>query len=390
MARNRQSKDASSVATQRAARAFTRRVLLEGAAAAGAIAAVGPWIVRDARAASGEIRVMTWSGYDFSKAKAACEKATGMKMTISDFPDQDKMAAQMKATGGEGFDIAEPTADRVQQWVEEGFLQPLDEEKAHLSGVEPAFLSGVAADSAIIKGKRYATPTVWGTEALCFNTKDAPLKYGTASYGDLWKPPYVGKVTVRPHSGLVGIGLWMEGEGKLPHPMREAFADPAKMTANYDLIIKEAIANRKSIGQFWSDENSAQGAFRTNGCVIGQNWDTSAGAMIKEGLPIGYLAPKEGALAWLQNWVVPKKANTTQTYGFLEWFNTPDATALWAQAYNANPIGKDSQGKMPEAAKAFLAMAYPGDALKKLWWWPAQPTWFVSKRNEYADKFKSA
>jgi len=37
-----------------------------------------------------------------------------------------------------------------------------DEEKAHLSGIDPAFLSGSAAESAIIKGKRYATPTVWG------------------------------------------------------------------------------------------------------------------------------------------------------------------------------------------------------------------------------------
>ena len=45
---------------------------------------------------------------------------------------------------------------------------------------------------------------------------------------------------------------------------------------------------------------------------------------------------------------------------------------------------------MPAASKAFLAAAYPGDALEKLWWWPAQPTWFVSKRNEYADRFKSA
>ncbi|HVG80803.1 MAG TPA: twin-arginine translocation signal domain-containing protein, partial [Methylomirabilota bacterium] len=37
-----------------AARRFTRRTLLKGAAAAGTLAAMGPWIVRDARSASGE------------------------------------------------------------------------------------------------------------------------------------------------------------------------------------------------------------------------------------------------------------------------------------------------------------------------------------------------
>ena len=381
----------ASAATQRAAYDFTRRTLLKGAAAAGAIAAMGPWIVKDARSASGTVNIMTWSGYDFSPALAAFEKATGIKPVLHDFPDQDKMVAQMKATGGEGYDICEPTADRTPQWVEQGFLQPIDEAKAGLEGAKPAFLKGAAADNVLIGGKRYATPTIWGTESLCHNTEEAPLKYGEASYADLWDDKYAGRVTVRPHSALAGIGLVLESQGKLPHTMREAFADEAKMVANYDIIIKEAVKKRQNVAQFWSDENTAQGAFRTNGCVIGQNWDTSAGAMMKEGLPIGYVAAKEGAFAWLQNFVMPAKAkNIEQGYAWLKWFYTPEATAQWAEIYAANPVGEGSDAHVSDFNKQFLAMAYPGDALEKLWWWPAAPTWFVSKRNEYADKFKSA
>jgi spermidine/putrescine transport system substrate-binding protein len=383
--------DTSSRKTQLAARRFTRRNLLKRATAAAGIAAIGPWIVRDAFAASGEVRIMSWAGYEFGKIKAAFEKATGIKAVITEFPDQDKMAAQMKAAQGEGFDLAEPTADRTPQWVEQGFIQPLDEKRANLAGVEEAFLGGDAGKDAIVGGKRYATPTVWGTEAIAFDKKAAPLEYGKASFADLWKPEYAGKVTVRPHSSLVGIGLALDREGKLPHKMRESFADETKMTANYDVIMKRALEVRKNVAQFWSDENSAQGAFRTNGCVIGQNWDTSAAAMVKEGLNVGYVAPVEGALAWLQNFVVPAKAkNLEQAYAWLTWFNSPEGSAAWADAFGANPIAKGAAEKMPEQAKKFLAMAYPGDAREKLWWWPAQPTWFVSKRNEYADKFKSA
>lgn len=374
-------------ATATAARQLTRRGLLLAGAA---LAVSGPYVIRSARAA-GEVRIMSWSGYDFAKAKAAFEKATGMKAAITDFPDQDKMIAQLKASNGEGFDIAEPTADRMPQWVEQDLVQPLDEKKANLAGVKDAFLGGDAAKDAIIGGKRYASPTIWGTEALCFDKKAAPLEYGKASFADLWKPEYAGKVTVRPHSALVGIGLMLEGEGKLPHKMREAFADEAKMTANYDIIIKVAIDNRKKIAQFWTDENSAQGAFRTNGCVIGQNWDTSAAAMVKEGLPVGYVAPKEGALAWLQNFAILKKgANLDAAYTWLAWFNSPEGSALWAEACGASPVAKGADDKMPADSKKFLAMAYPGDSLEHFWWWPAQPSWFVSKRNEYADRFKSA
>ena len=52
----------SSRATQLAAKSFTRRTLLQGAAAAATLAAAGPLIVRNARAASGELRVFAWSG----------------------------------------------------------------------------------------------------------------------------------------------------------------------------------------------------------------------------------------------------------------------------------------------------------------------------------------
>jgi spermidine/putrescine transport system substrate-binding protein len=372
-------------------RLFSRRSILKGASAAGAVAATGPWIVRDALSSSGEVRIMSWAGYDFAKIKAGFEKKTGIKLVITDFPDQDKMVAQMKAAGGEGFDLAEPTSDRVPQWLEQGFIQPLDEKRAGLEGVKEAFLGGDAARDGMKDGKRYASPTVWGTEALAFDKKAAPLEYGKASFADLWRPEFAGKVTVRPHSALVGIGLSLDAEGKLPHKMRESFTDEAKMAANYDAIMKRALEVRKNVAQFWSDENSAQGAFRTNGCVIGQNWDTSASAMIKEGLPVGYIAPKEGALAWLQNFVVPAKAkNLEQAYAWLTWFNSPEGSALWAEAFGANPVAKGAEERMPAAGKSFLAAAYPGDALEKLWWWPAQPTWFVSKRNEYADRFKSA
>jgi len=193
------------------------------------------------------------------------------------------------------------------------------------------------------------------------------------------------------HFANIGIGLWLEGEGKLPKPMRESFKNEETMILNYDVIIDVAVKNRKSIGQFWKDENTAQGAFRTNGMVLGQNWDTSAAALIKEGLPISYVAPKEGAISWLQAFIMPKGAtNMEQAYEWIRWINSAKGSALWADAYTANPTAKGAEALVNEFTSKFLAMAYPGDALKKIWAWPAQPTWFVTKRTEYADRLQAA
>ena len=366
-----------------------RRQLMAGGIALGTAGLMAPALLNSARAA-GTVRLMTWAGYDFAAIKAQFERDTGMALQITALPDQDAMAAQMKATQAAGFDVCEPTADRVADWVGQGFIQPLDETRAKISGLNAAFLSGVAADSAKVGGKRYATPSVWGTESICFDKTQAPMTYGTASYGDLWSPKYAGKVTVRAHSCLVGLGLFLESQGKLPHPMRAAFTDPAVMTAVYDVILKEALAHKSGIAQFWTDENSAQGAFRSNGCVIGQNWDTTAAALMKDGLPIGYVAAKEGALAWLQNFVIPAKANLDASYAWFSWMNSAKPSAAWAQAYGANPAAQGASELMPATTAKFIAAAYPGDALEKLFWWPAQPTWFISKRNEYVDKLQGA
>lgn len=378
--------------TFEAARQFNRRLFLKRAAAATATVAVtGPFVARTALSSSGELHMMTWAGFDFSKIKAAFETETGIKLVIHEFPDEDKMVAQLMANNGEGFDLCEPASNRTRQWIEHELLQPIDEAKSGLSGIEDTIANGNSAKDAMKDGKRYSIPTIWGTEAIAFNKDEAPLSYGTASYRDLYQEGFSGRMTCRPHSFLLSTGLVLEAEGKLPHTMRDAFGDEAKMVANYDLILPEALKYRKNIAQFWSDENSAQGAFRVNGCVIGQIWDTSAGSLRKEGLPIGYVVPKERALTWQQNFVMPAKAkNAEQAYAWLKWFCTPQGTAAWATIYSANPVGKGAAAHLDDATKATFAEIYPGDALSYLWWWPAQSSWFVSKRNEYADKFKSA
>lgn len=380
-----------SAATLAAAKAFTRRTLLRSAAAAGAVAATGPFILREGRAASGTVKVFSWSGYISPEMLADFEKVTGIKAVLTEYGTNDELLNQLKAAGGSGFDIIHPTVDRVPNYVEFELVQPIDESKVKWDGCLKSAYDGSAAMGGVVGGKRYFAPADWGTEALAFDRNRAPLAYGTASYGDFWKPEFQGKVTLRGHSGLIGIGLWLDSQGKLPHPIREQFADEAKARANFEAIVKVAVAGKKNIGQFWSNENEAQGAFRTNGCVIGQTWDSSAVALRKEKLPIGYIAPKEGALAWMEGFAIPKGAqNLEQAYAWINWFYTPQAGAMYSNSTGINSTSVGAEQYLSDLNKLFFAEAYPGDALQKLWWWPIQPSWYVSIRNEYQDRFLAA
>ncbi len=369
-----------------------RRTALKAAAAVGLGVLGAPAIVKQALSSSGQLNFMGWAGYDFKAAFADFTATTGIKMNFIEQPEQDTFTAQAKATKGQGlYDICEPTADRVQNWIEQDFVQPWNEKNIALDTVEPGLLAGAAAPLEVVGGKRYLTPSCWGTEAITFNTQEAPQKYGECSLSVLWDPKYEGKVTVRPHSGLAAIGRYLESVGKLPHPFNDGFKDEKIMRANWDVILQNSKQLKKNVAQFWKDENTAQGAFRANGCVVGQTWDSSAFQLKQDGVPVSYLSPKEGAFAWMQGMILFKDAkNVEQAEAFIRWLNSPKGSAAWGNAFTANPCGKGAIGLLPQAVKDQYNSAFPADALSKLWWWQSQPTWYLGVRNEYADKFQAS
>lgn len=371
---------------------FKRRTLLKGAASVAGLSLAAPFISKTyAQGTSGSVNIFAWAGYINDEILAAFESATGIKPNYTPYGTNDELLNQLRANNGGGFDIIWPSVDRVPNYVEFGLVQEIDEAKVEVARCLPSAWENSAKFGAVVDGKRYQVPTDWGTEALAFDKEQAPLEYGTASYGDIWKEDMAGKATVRAHSSLVGLGLWLEAEGKLPRPLLDAFETPEAQVEIFDVIVAEAIARKGNIVQFWNNENEAQGAFRVNGAAVGQTWDSTAAALGKEGLPVGFIAPKEGALAWMEGVSIPAGAsNLDQAYAFINWFLTPEAGAMYSNATSINSTAVGAADLLSDDAKAFFAAAYPGDALDKLWWWPIQESWYVTKRNEYQDRFLSA
>ena len=379
-------------ATGMAVLAFTRRTLLKTTAVAGAAAITAPWIVKDAFSSSGEVNFMGWAGYDFKDLFAAFTAKTGIKMNFIEEPDNNTIFAQSKLALQTGaVDCMEPTVDLVQQYLENDVIQPWDMTKVSIDNYEPSLVSGDIGSRGEVNGKRYFLPSVWGTEALVFDTQQNPEVYGTASLGDLFDDKNVGKVVVRAHSSLAAMGRWLDAQGKLPMPFIDSYKNDDNTKKVWDVILAEAIKHKKNVVQFWSSENDAQGAFRTNGCTLGLCWDSTGFHLQQDKLPISYIAPKEGAFAWNQGYLLMKNAkNIEQAHEWAKFVSTPEGSAANAKAFAANPSAKGAVALEDPAVAAFYKAAYPGDALSKLWWWPTQTSSFLKLRAEYADKWQAA
>ncbi len=375
----------------RAAR-MSRRSLMKSAVALGAVGFAAPIYSTNALSSSGEMNFEGWAGYDDLKGKVfpAFEKATGIKVNFKEAAEQDTMLADAKTAVQSGaVDVTEPTINSLPSWSAEGVIQAWDLGKLapgnYLAGV-PGAEAGGPAD---VDGKRMWVPSCWGTEALTFKKDTIDGTYGKIGLADLWDDKYAGKVTIRAHSSLSAMGRVLDAAGKLPQPWMDSYKDEATMRKLWDIALAEAIKHKKNVAQFWSSENEAQGAFRTNGAELGLTWDSTGANMAAEGF--GFIAPKEGAFGWSQGFVLLKGAkNVDQAHEFAKWISSAEGAAAWASAFKANPVGKGGIDLMDKAVSEFYAAAYPGDALSKLWWWPAQPAWWLKTRGEYADKWKSA
>jgi spermidine/putrescine transport system substrate-binding protein len=383
----------SSALTQRAAKAFTRRLLLKGAAGAASVAALGPWLVRDAFSSSGELNLFSWGDYIYPEMIEDFEKKTGIKINLATYGTNDEVLNAMRASGGSGYDIINPSVTRTGQYMEFDLLQPIDESKVNVKGVIPSIYESSKQLGGVQNGQRYNLPFNWGTESICLDSQALPLKYGEASYGSLWEEGVKGKVTCRAGSIFTGAGLYLDANGQIPsNRMLDTYKDEASLRKVYDGIGAFLMERKDWIAQYWTNAQETEAAFKQNGAVIGQIWDGPGMRMRTESQGrYAYLAAKEGAITWLDGIALPKQAeNIEQAYAYINWYYTPEAAALHVKksGYNSATLGADKLAGEDYAAN--FAAAYPDDAIANLWWWPPEDSALASIRNEYRDKLLAA
>lgn len=377
-----------SALTAQAARAFTRRTLLRRAAAIGTLAATGPFIGgRAFGQSSGELNLYTWSDYVYPEMVESFQKETGIKLNLSTYGSNDEVLNRLRAARGEGFDVVMPSITYTPAWVEHELLMPLDERRIHVDGVIPSMWESSKELGGVIGNRRYAVPFNWGTEGLCLDTSAVDAKYGEIGYGDVWAKP--NRATVRAHSSLLGIGLYLDAIGKVPsNRMRVTYEDETRMREVYEQCLAFAVEHKNAIVQFWSNAQETEAAFMMNGAVIGQTWDGPAMRMRTETKGrITYLAPKEGALTWMDSMAIPVGArNVEQAYAWINWYYKPENAAIHVRLSGYNSCTNGAADLAGEEYAANFKAAYPGNAIENLWWYPPEPTWFIAIRNEFRDR----
>jgi spermidine/putrescine transport system substrate-binding protein len=383
----------SAQATLQAARA-SRRAILQRAAALGAVGALAPAYVRNAFSSSGELNWFTWEDYAPQPLIDRFQADTGIKLNVTTYQSNEDCLNKLKAaSGGTGWDIASPSIGWISSHIDTSNLAALDEKKIpNLGNIFPNFMTESERLGAVRDSKWYALPYDWGTEALSFNTEKVQLEYGKASFGDLWKPEYKGLMVCRQRSIMLGTGLWMEREGKLPAgTMMKAYDDEAAFDLGYRAAADFVIANKEQIVNWWKGTADTQSGFEQDGGLIGLTWDGPIFQLKNQGRPYTYLAPVEGALAWIDSVAVTAgAANLDQAYAFINWALQPQVGGIVSDNTGYNSVVKGFDEHVADSFKKNFADAYPEDAVDKLWVQGTERPWFLEKRQALVDKISAA
>ena len=130
--------------------------------------------------------MLTWGGYAPQEVVDQFEKETGIKVKVTKSNNED-MISKLRATRGAGFDLVQPSQDRIVSAQKEyRIYKPMDLGKLEQGRFISSMLEATSK-STRIGDKVYGVPHVWGTSGLIASNSNVQSNY---SFNDLCSDDY--------------------------------------------------------------------------------------------------------------------------------------------------------------------------------------------------------
>ncbi len=344
-------------------------------------AAVAAAVLAGSAEAAEKLRLLTWADYAPPDIVQQFTKETGIEVEIT-LSNNEEMISKLRATQGAGFDLAQPSQDRITGPQQEfGIYKPLDLSKVQTNLFISSMLDATKKNTTI-EGKVYGLPHIWGTDGLVVNTKAAN---GIADYTDLCTPAVAGKASFRAkRPSLIGFAFAM---GMDPFA---SYGDAKAYTAMMEKVGAKLTDCKKDVKFFWDGKDALLNAIRAGEVTAAMAWDTGGWKLNSENQDIKFIAPKSGALGWVDTFAIPSKGrNDDAAYRWINFNMRPEIAAKVAAAAGnftaSNGADKLMEGKLKEQ----FAESFPKAAIDNIKWYPAVPAGLEEIEGKILDRVKA-
>ncbi|RYX94638.1 MAG: extracellular solute-binding protein [Comamonadaceae bacterium] len=328
-----------------------------------------------------KLRLITWADYVPPAVVEQFKKETGYDVEIT-LSNNEEMISKLRATGGAGFDLAQPSQDRITGPQQEfAIYKPMDLKQVKTELFIPSMFDATKKNTTL-DGKVYGLPHIWGTDGLVVNTKLAKM----ADYPDLCKADVKGKTAVRlKRPTLLAFAF---ASGKDPFSL---YGNPKAYANMMDQVGKTIIDCKANFKFFWDNKDQLLNGMRSGEVVGAMMWDTGGWKLNSEMPEIQYIAPKSGALGWIDTFAIPAKGrNDAAAYAWINFNMRPEIAAKVAGTAGNFTASKGADQLADPKLKAQFAASFPEAALKNVRWYPAVPAGIEEIEGKVLDKIKAA
>lgn len=303
-----------------------------------------------ARAENQKLRIISWADYVPADLIAAFKKETGydVELTLS---NNEEMISKLRATGGAGYDLAQPSQDRIASAQREfGIYKPIDLSKVKVDEFQPALL-GIVARNTTLDGKQYGLPYLWGTDGLVVDTQHAHA----ADYGDLCSPELKGKTAIRLRRPT--LMAFAFAAGKDPFAL---YADPKAYAALMDEVGNTLIACKANFKFFYDNKDQLLNGIRSGEILAAMMWDTGGWTLNREKPAVEFVVPRSGALGWLDTFALPARGrNDAAAYAWINFTMRPENAARIIKSVGNFSAARDTAPFVDPRLKAQFAASFP-------------------------------
>jgi spermidine/putrescine transport system substrate-binding protein len=330
---------------------------------------------------SKRLRIITWADYVPADVAADFEKETGIHVELT-LSNNEEMISKLHATGGAGFDLAQPSQDRITSVQREfGLYRPIDVRQVDLRQFRPEILD-ITRKIATLDGQLYALPYLWGSEGLVVNSQLATV----ADYRDLCRPDLKGRTSMRlRRPTLMAFAFAL---GKDPFAL---YADPKAYAALMEEVGRTLSACKSNVRFFFDNRDQLLNGLRSGEVVAAMMWDTGGWTLNRENSAIRYVVPKSGALGWLDTFALPYKGrNDAGAYKWINFTMRPEIAARITRKVGNWTAARGTEDLVDQTMRAQFNASFPNGAFTGINWYPAIPPGLEALEGRILDRIKAA
>lgn len=306
------------------------------------------------------LRVLTWPGYADPDVVRSFEQRENAQVEVSLIDSDDALWERVTAREGRDFDVFAVNTAELQRYIAAGLVAGIDTQRLPQRAAQlPRFRDLHKVPGLVHGGTSYAIPYTYAEMGLIHDRRQLPEP--PTSVTALWDPKWRGKVLAY-NGGSHNFSLAALAM-RLPSPFKLRAAD-------WPGVVDRLIALRRNVHGFYTQPDESVRLFTTRGAALMfANYGSQQVKLLQAaGVDVGYVVPREGALAWLDCWAISRSAQDRElATRWIDHLLRPEAGAVLTQRQGLANTTTPSPFHQPEARLHWLEPVEDPDRRSRMW-----------------------